>query len=141
MVPTSCGLPDPLAQQALLHPLGSQHSTSERLDRSAHTKALKGAFAPAPASSSSSSASRGQVASQPLGSYIALIECCCGEASAIATEAIQAGLKTIRITEHSNPIGTEEGDSPTKARQHGGGTRSADPLRPSAGLALLDRTG
>ena len=30
---------------------------------------------------------------------------------AIATESIHAGLKTIRITEHSNPIGTDEGDS------------------------------
>ena len=30
LVPTSSGLPDPTAQQALLHPLGSRHSASER---------------------------------------------------------------------------------------------------------------
>ena len=112
LVPSSGGLPDPLAQQVLLHPQSSRHSTSERRARSAHTKTLRGASAPASASSSSS-AFRGQVASQPLGKFTALIECCCGETSAIASEAIQAGLETFRITEHSNPLGTNEGDSAT----------------------------
>ena len=64
LAPTPEGLPDPLAQQALLHPLGSQHSPLERRARNAHAKALGVAAMSAPTPASSSSASRGQVASQ-----------------------------------------------------------------------------
>ena len=115
LAPTPEGLPDPHAQQALLHPLSSQHSPSERRARNAHAKALGVAAKSAPTPASSSSASRGQVASQPLGNFIALIECCCGETSEIATESIKAGLKTIRLTADSNPIGTDAGDAASHA--------------------------
>ncbi len=63
----------------------------------------------APTPASSSSASRGQVALQP--NFTALIECCCGRSSLIAAESIKAGLKTIRLTADSNPIGTDAGDA------------------------------
>ena len=109
MAPTPEGLPDPHAQQALLHPMSSQHSPSERRARNAHAKALGVAAKSAPTPASSSSASRGQVASQL--NFTALIECCCGETSAIAAESIKAGLKTIRLTADSNPIGTDAGDA------------------------------
>ena len=114
LVPTSDGLPDPRVQQALLNPEGSQHSPSERRARNEHAKALGSSAKTDPSSCSSSSsapsgAPRGQVASQP--NFTALIECCCGDASFIADESIKAGLKTIRLTENSNPIGTDAGDA------------------------------
>ncbi len=111
--PTPEGLPDPHAQQALLHPVGSQHSPLERRARNAHAKALGVAAMSAPAPASSSSASRGQVALQP--NFTALIECCCGSSSVIAAESIKAGLKTIRLTADSNPIGTDAGDAASHA--------------------------
>ena len=112
MIPTPEGLLDPRVQQALLNPLGSQHSPSERRARNEHAKALGVAAMSALSPSSSSAprgASRGQVAKQP--NFTALVECCCGSSSLIADESIKAGLKTIRLTENSNPIGTDAGDA------------------------------
>ena len=113
LVPTPEGLPDPRVQQALLSSLGSQHSPSERRARNEHAKALGVAAmsAPSPSSSSSASrgASRGQVAQQP--NFTARIECCCGKSSLRAAEFIKAGLKTLGLTECSNPLGTDAGDA------------------------------
>ena len=96
LVPTPEGLPDPRVQQALLNPVSSQHSPSERRARNEHAKALGIPAKTDPSSSSSSpaprGASRGQVAKQP--NFTALIECCCGDSSLIADESIKAGLKT-----------------------------------------------
>ena len=68
LVPGAEGLPDPRVQQALLNPVGSQHSPSERRARNEHAKALgvPAMSDPSPSSSSSAprSASSGQAAKQ-----------------------------------------------------------------------------